>query len=803
MGEIEQEVVESLARQAEELRKKVNSVAPDEGAALAVFGDAATVSLWAAAAGEDIDQLDAIIDQGYYVMIAAGRNPVRLFPPARTLLDTMTFCAWSHLERFKFRLDVFDLDEAHRYATDALTLGQEKGLPDATAIRAETVIACVAFLRFQLGGKPTLLAEAVERLEHSISLQPDVTAMVALANCLRHRAEVVGCDHALDDLNHAAALLRNVVDPETELSRIPVYPVLRAQWLAELGLVHLSAARLFKSARELQAAKELCRAAIEEWPSSAPARFAFALAEDTQAAYLDVLHLRNRNAWIALPAAEALTRVAVASGRPEDAVRPSKFVWDILQQAIDNQIEDAYKMLWLPRLARATAVAAPIHASAGQVGQAVEFVENIRTRVLQERFPDEERELFELSAAGHRDLSAPIRQALNLLREREGSPLSRARARNELYSYVGRVRQIPGFSAFRASPKVPAISAIIDAPAIYLVPGEPAGVALVVLPNGTPPTSVPLLGCPLSPPAPVERFRRAAFAGDLPAGARRAAIDSVCNWAWDALYQPLGDVLAPYAHVYVIGVSYLALVPFHAARTSVNGAWHYASEKVELRYVPSARALIASKKRQVPEIEPKFMVIPQPARAGSDLDGARSEVQQVAGYFPQPVILPQEEINSQGIRQAIGSVGWLHAACHGVADAEDPLASGLVLSEGERFSLRDLFTANEGHLLLTVLSACQTNVPDVRLPDEATSLAAGLLLGGCRAVIASAWQVPDTATSALMRLFYHRWRHEHDEISSALHNAQLAFAAGHIPGDEWKKEWAEPYFWAGFSYLGP
>src|SRR5258705_10486310 len=97
MGETEQEIVESLAKQAAESRQKVDSVAPDEGVALAFFGRAATVSLWAAAAGEDIDQLDAIIDLGYYVMIAAGRNPALLFPPARSLLETMTFTALAQL----------------------------------------------------------------------------------------------------------------------------------------------------------------------------------------------------------------------------------------------------------------------------------------------------------------------------------------------------------------------------------------------------------------------------------------------------------------------------------------------------------------------------------------------------------------------------------------------------------------------------------------------------------------------------------------------------------------------------------
>jgi CHAT domain-containing protein len=53
-----------------------------------------------------------------------------------------------------------------------------------------------------------------------------------------------------------------------------------------------------------------------------------------------------------------------------------------------------------------------------------------------------------------------------------------------------------------------------------------------------------------------------------------------------------------------------------------------------------------------------------------------------------------------------------------------------------------------------------------------------------------------------MRLFYERWRSEHDAIPAALHNAQVAFATGRV-ATEWKNEWSEPYFWAGFSYTGP
>jgi hypothetical protein len=46
------------------------------------------------------------------------------------------------------------------------------------------------------------------------------------------------------------------------------------------------------------------------------------------------------------------------------------------------------------------------HAENGHVGHAVDLVENIRTRLLQEKFPDEERELFELGASSLRAAAA-------------------------------------------------------------------------------------------------------------------------------------------------------------------------------------------------------------------------------------------------------------------------------------------------------------------------------------------------------------------------------------------------------------
>jgi CHAT domain-containing protein len=143
--------------------------------------------------------------------------------------------------------------------------------------------------------------------------------------------------------------------------------------------------------------------------------------------------------------------------------------------------------------------------------------------------------------------------------------------------------------------------------------------------------------------------------------------------------------------------------------------------------------------------------------------------------------------------QALNNAGYLHAACHGVADPDHPGRSGLEL-EGGRLTIDHLSGLRTG-LELSILSACETNVPNFDHPDEAMGLAAGIHLAGSRGVIASSWRVPDTATAALMDGFYQRWRGPAAlSPSEALRQAQLELADG--------KRWHSAYYWAGFSFVG-
>ena len=88
----------------------------------------------------------------------------------------------------------------------------------------------------------------------------------------------------------------------------------------------------------------------------------------------------------------------------------------------------------------------------------------------------------------------------------------------------------------------------------------------------------------------------------------------------------------------------------------------------------------------------------------------------------------------------------MHFACHGTQDLEQPLNSGLILTDG-CLKVSEIMRQPEGDtasdvtksMSLAFLSACETAKGDKALPDEAMHLAATLLFSGFRGVVATMW----------------------------------------------------------------
>lgn len=143
----------------------------------------------------------------------------------------------------------------------------------------------------------------------------------------------------------------------------------------------------------------------------------------------------------------------------------------------------------------------------------------------------------------------------------------------------------------------------------------------------------------------------------------------------------------------------------------------------------------------------------------------------------------------------------VHFATHGFLNSGQPALSGLVLSlldqdgnEQDGFlRLNDIYNLRL-RADVVVLSACQTALGKEIRGEGMVGLTRGFMYAGARRVVASLWQVNDSATAELMKRFYEGMLVDRLTPAAALRRAQRQLAA--VP------RWSSPYFWAPFVLQG-
>jgi CHAT domain-containing protein len=190
------------------------------------------------------------------------------------------------------------------------------------------------------------------------------------------------------------------------------------------------------------------------------------------------------------------------------------------------------------------------------------------------------------------------------------------------------------------------------------------------------------------------------------------------------------------------------------------------------------------------------------------LPAVRRELQVLSRYLPVPehaTHLVGPAATRQAVLAALPDHSWLHLACHGAQDPDDPAHSAFLLAD-QRLTLGDLAALNLREMDLANLSACQTARGDLRLLDEALHLAGALQLVGYRHVLATLWSIADSAARPIADVTYARLLHPDPEVPGpadqpqadrapyALHEAVTRLRRRH-PG--------EPLLWAPYIHLGP
>jgi CHAT domain-containing protein/tetratricopeptide (TPR) repeat protein len=302
-------------------------------------------------------------------------------------------------------------------------------------------------------------------------------------------------------------------------------------------------------------------------------------------------------------------------------------------------------------------------------------------------------------------------------------------------------------------------------------------------------------------------------------------------------------VLAPAAsllttrRIVVVASGALALIPFAALPASSGGREDALLARHEIVHIPSATTLAAMRvltkgrprpsKGAVVFADPIFetadprapkaasSVAPRPSdearttalaalgQSFARLPFSRAEARAISSLRPNDVttFLDGRATRDRVIGRAVADYKFIHFATHSVVHSDVPSLSSIVLSfvdESGRtpdplVTLSDVYEMTV-RADVVVLSACSTaggkNVPG----EGVIGLARAFMYAGAPRVVASLWQVNDSATSELMKRFYHGMLIQGLAPAAALHAAQRQLAA--IP------RWSSAYFWAPFVLQG-
>ena len=451
------------------------------------------------------------------------------------------------------------------------------------------------------------------------------------------------------------------------------------------------------------------------------------------------------------------------------------------------------KETWLREAQTIPNSAAYSFARDNDVVSAILALESGRTRLLANAIESYRLRLEHLTVSGDASLFENYRAAAQRVIELEdtglqatdwGSSLSAVpewqQARLDLEASIEALQQLPGLEDLLGKVNFEDIKDTLTgrseagrAVGVYLIITKFGGMALIVHAEGTEGVPIDFSEADLHD---LLRLGDRAGAGGYIAGQEDAKnfsvvlnelIKSVGEKILTPIMQRVELLLADHsagepADLILILTGLSSLLPFHAARYEIDGYEKDLLERFVVTYAPSAKLLRHCRANLdlLVDTPVSFFGVGNPLPLPESVDAlsfARLEVEEIAKRFDEgSELLLEAQAQRAAIEKKLNSASYVHFSCHGYFDLEEPLASGLLLANGELLSLHDLLTQSTlDSVRLVTLSACQTAVTDVEgLPEEVVGLPSGFLQLGVPGVIGSLWPVNDLSTALLMLKFY-------------------------------------------------
>ncbi|KAI0088787.1 TPR-like protein [Irpex rosettiformis] len=241
---------------------------------------------------------------------------------------------------------------------------------------------------------------------------------------------------------------------------------------------------------------------------------------------------------------------------------------------------------------------------------------------------------------------------------------------------------------------------------------------------------------------------------------------------WSGVVKPVideinklpGDTTTTLPHITWCPTGPLVFLPLHAAgiyRDEGKGTSKTAMDVAVSSYAPTLESLLKPRVSLVHSTStdsttsPKILVVAQPDTPGaSPIPNTKVEADLVQGIFPEcTTILNDDQATVAAVLEEMASHDWVHLACHGIQNSQDPTQSAFALHDG-LLKLSTLMNKELPKAQLAVLSACQTATGDEKLSEEAVHLAAAMLNAGFRSVVGTLWSISDRTAPKVAKIFY-------------------------------------------------
>lgn len=517
------------------------------------------------------------------------------------------------------------------------------------------------------------------------------------------------------------------------------------------------------------------------------------LIEEAVTAYRDaVRHGFDTSLEWALDAARHWAEWAVARGSWAEAAVAYSNAFGALQRLFAVQLLREDKSTWLAAAQGLPAEAGYALFRADRLEDAVTTLEAGRSMLLSEVLERDRADLARLSELGHSALVQRYRAANTALDEatRRGAEPAELRVlRTTIDEVVKDIRAVPTYEQFRLPPDIKQVRASVTPGTVivYIAAATLGGVALAVDPEG----GVRAVELPLARSDVVAR-RVQSLMGvrgwDGHRGRRDGTLDAVLRWAWSAVVESVLEIAGSAEHIVLVPSGMLGMLPLHAAWTSTNDrpdVRRYLLNERTVSYTPNARALAATAQVAARTPAARLVVVadPQPT-ARKPIGYASVEAAWATRWFSDSTILTGTDVTRDAVIASMSASSVHHFICHGLAQSEQPLDSALILGGDETLTLRDIMslrlwradeashTQQTAGVRLAILSACDTDRPGTKLPDEVIGLPSGLIEAGVAGVVATQWEIRSESASLLMARFYQLWCQEGLAPAAALRAAQ-------------------------------